>query len=263
MKDGPFSPIAQFDVNARLVFESGKMMASRRNALRMTGLISGGFAAACVIAALAQSSPGYAAKDVPAPDSDEARKGQAPQDQAPTSTPSGWQLRAIAGTVSNPNPEHSSGTPFKEGADWHRYARVATISFDPPLAGKWGTTVKSVITVDMVVRLETRNTDNKKWTAVPGKPLFTSGYSRFVEARIDDAGVVTFDFDDGSPATDPEHHLAATIVPSATGREAVTNSGPHNGAAPYNLPPDTMNARCTFQKRKGPDGVPTDVPTDP
>jgi hypothetical protein len=257
MKNRPFSPKAPPDAKTRRAFDPVKMMAFRPDVSRMTSLIVW-FALACATATSAQSTPSYATDKVPAPIS-----GEAPQDRAPTSTSSGWQLRAIAGEDSNPNPEHSSGTPFKKGDDWHRYARVATISFDPPLAGEWNTTVKSVITVDTVVSLEVRNPDTKQWTTVPGKPLFTARYSRFVEARIDDMGDVTFDFDDGSPPTDPNHHLAATIVPDATGQQAVTISGPHGGAPPYNLPPDTMNARCTFQKRKGPDGDPTDVTTNP
>ena len=262
MKASQFTTKAQPDANARQSIAPGKKLAFRPDVSRMLSVIVG-LGVACSTATSELSTPDQIADEVPAPISDEARKIEVPQDKSPTSTSSGWQLRAIAGEVSRPNPEQSSGTPFKRGDDWHRYARVATMSFDPTMAGEWSTTAKSVITVDTVVSLEALNPDTKKWTTVPGKPLFTARYSRFVEVKIDDEGAVTFDFDDGSPPTDPNNHLAATIVPDAAGQEAVTISGPHGGVAPYNLPSDTMNARCRFQKRQGLNGDPSDVPTNP
>jgi hypothetical protein len=153
--------------------------------------------------------------------------------------------------ASTPNPEKSSGAPFEEDGELHRYARIATVSFDPPVAGTWSTRVSSAIKVEAVVSLEVLNRNTNKWVAISGKPLFTSSYSRRVEGAIDDEGKVTVEYDDSSPRADPDNHLSAIIDPNPNGNEAVTMTGPHGEKAPYNLPADTMNARCVFQKRQG------------
>lgn len=233
---------------------------------------AGRFVGAAAIAAVASVDVGGA----PAPSSPEGAGPEAgtsataeptpesrEKERVPVRTSSGWQVRCLAGRASSPNPEKSSGTPFEDDGALFRYARIATVSFDPPSAGAWSTRARSSIKVDAIVVLESFNRGANEWEALPGKPLFTSSYSRRVEAGIDDDGAVHIEYDDGSSSSDPDDHLRATIVPGPTGKGAVIMSGPHGGKAPYNLPPDSMNALCVFQKRKGTSGERIEVATDP